>query len=152
MLRYVIAIAVFVAGASCAQAQSDSRMKRIADSKVVKIAYRADATPYSFADEKKEAAGYSIDLCKAIVDSMGRQLGSALKIEWVQVTTQTRFQAVASGQADMVALARGFLDDPRWVWHAAEHFGVRAEIPPQYARTRPDQWPGAQYARPRETA
>ena len=61
-------------------------------------------------------------------------------------------EIVSSGQADMVALARGFLDDPRWVWHAAEHFGVRAEVPPQYARTRPDQWPGAQYARPRETA
>ncbi|MGH7092252.1 MAG: NADH:flavin oxidoreductase/NADH oxidase, partial [Stellaceae bacterium] len=26
---------------------------------------------------------------------------------------------VANGQADCVALARGFLDDPRWAWHAA---------------------------------
>ena len=59
-------------------------------------------------------------------------------------------EIVASGQADMVALARGFLDDPRWVWHAAERFGVPAEMPPPYARTRPDQWPGAQLARPRE--
>lgn len=101
MFRLVIALLVGVTSASFAQAQSDSRMKRIADSKTVKIAYRADATPYSFADNKKEAAGYSIDLCKAIVDSMGRQLGTTLKIEWVQVTTQTRFKTVASGQADM---------------------------------------------------
>lgn len=101
MFRLVIALLVGVTSASFAHAQSDSRMKRIADSKTVKIAYRADATPYSFADDKKEAAGYSIDLCKAIVDSMGRQLGTTLKIEWVQVTTQTRFKTVASGQADM---------------------------------------------------
>ena len=101
MFRLVIALLVGVTSASFAQAQSDNRMKRIADSKTVKIAYRADATPYSFANDKKEAAGYSIDLCKAIVDSMGRQLGAALKIEWVQVTTQTRFKTVASGQADM---------------------------------------------------
>jgi ABC-type amino acid transport substrate-binding protein len=101
MFRLVIALLVGVASISFAHAQSDSRMKRIADSKTVKIAYRADATPYSFADDKKEAAGYSIDLCKAIVDSMGRQLGATLKIEWVQVTTQTRFKTVASGQADM---------------------------------------------------
>lgn len=101
MFRLVIALLVGVTSASFAQAQSDNRMKRIADSKTVKIAYRADATPYSFADDKKEAAGYSIDLCKAIVDSMGRQLGTTLKIEWVQVTTQTRFKTVASGQADM---------------------------------------------------
>ena len=55
---------------------------------------------------------------------------------------------VASGQADMVALARGMLDDPRWVWHAAEHFGVKIDYPPQYARCRSDLWPGATLARP----
>ena len=61
-------------------------------------------------------------------------------------------EIVRSGKADMVALARGFLDDPRWVWHAAERLGVRLDYPPQYARSRPDLWPGAQIARPRETA
>jgi 2,4-dienoyl-CoA reductase-like NADH-dependent reductase (Old Yellow Enzyme family) len=60
-------------------------------------------------------------------------------------------EIVASGSADMVALARGFLDDPRWVWHAAERYGVRIDYPPQYARSHPDVWPGAQVARPRET-
>jgi 2,4-dienoyl-CoA reductase-like NADH-dependent reductase (Old Yellow Enzyme family) len=58
---------------------------------------------------------------------------------------------VASGKADMVAIARGFLDNPRWVWHAAEHFGVKLEYPPQYMRAQPALWPGAAIARPRET-
>jgi 2,4-dienoyl-CoA reductase-like NADH-dependent reductase (Old Yellow Enzyme family) len=57
-------------------------------------------------------------------------------------------EIVASGKADMVAMARAFLDDPRWVWHAAERFGVRLDYPPQYARSRGDVWPGAQLARP----
>jgi 2,4-dienoyl-CoA reductase-like NADH-dependent reductase (Old Yellow Enzyme family) len=61
-------------------------------------------------------------------------------------------EIVSSGAADMVALARGFLDDPRWVWHAAERLGVRLDYPEQYARSRHDAWPGAQIARPRETA
>ena len=61
-------------------------------------------------------------------------------------------EIVASGRADMVALARGFLDDPRWVWHAAERLGATVDYPPQYARSRSDQWPGATLARPRETA
>jgi 2,4-dienoyl-CoA reductase-like NADH-dependent reductase (Old Yellow Enzyme family) len=55
---------------------------------------------------------------------------------------------VSSGRADMVALARGMLDDPRWVWHAAERFGVKLEYPPQYRRAHPDAWPGARLARP----
>jgi 2,4-dienoyl-CoA reductase-like NADH-dependent reductase (Old Yellow Enzyme family) len=59
---------------------------------------------------------------------------------------------VAAGQADMIAMARAFLDDPRWVWHAAERFGVKLDYPPQYARSRADLWPGAKLARPRATA
>jgi glutamate/aspartate transport system substrate-binding protein len=104
MFRAVVALIIslgFSVGVTCAQAQTDSRMKQIATSKVVKIAYRTDATPYSFTDDKKDVKGYSIDLCKGVVESMGRRLGAALKIEWVPVTTQTRFQAVTSGQADM---------------------------------------------------
>jgi 2,4-dienoyl-CoA reductase-like NADH-dependent reductase (Old Yellow Enzyme family) len=57
-------------------------------------------------------------------------------------------QIVASGQADFVALARGFLDDPRWVWHAAERLGARVAYPPQYARAAAAVWPGAAMARP----
>ncbi len=44
---------------------------------------------------------------------------------------------VAGGKADMVALARGFLWDPRWAWHAAVELGATPRIPPQYLRARP---------------
>ena len=54
---------------------------------------------------------------------------------------------VASGKADMVAMARAFLDNPRWPWHAADRFGIKLDYPPQYARSRPDLWPGASLAR-----
>ena len=56
---------------------------------------------------------------------------------------------VTSGQADMIAMARGILDNPRWVWHAAEKFGVKIDYPPQYARSHPSVWPGSLLARPR---
>jgi 2,4-dienoyl-CoA reductase-like NADH-dependent reductase (Old Yellow Enzyme family) len=54
---------------------------------------------------------------------------------------------VAEGKADMVAMARAFLDNPRWVWHAAERFGVKLDFPPQYARARHDAWPGTKLVR-----
>ena len=57
-------------------------------------------------------------------------------------------EILAAGKADMVAMARAFLDNPRWVWHAAERFGVTLDYPPQYARSRPDLWPGSKLARP----
>jgi 2,4-dienoyl-CoA reductase-like NADH-dependent reductase (Old Yellow Enzyme family) len=44
---------------------------------------------------------------------------------------------VAEGRADMVALARAMLADPRWPWRAAASLGVPFETPPQYARAAP---------------
>ncbi|MEL6478747.1 MAG: NADH:flavin oxidoreductase/NADH oxidase [Pseudomonadota bacterium] len=45
---------------------------------------------------------------------------------------------LSTGQADMVALARGVTYDPRWAWHAAEALNdPRAAFPPQYARSHP---------------
>jgi len=44
---------------------------------------------------------------------------------------------IAEGRADMVSLARGFLWDPRWAWHAALELGVTPPMPRQYLRARP---------------
>jgi 2,4-dienoyl-CoA reductase-like NADH-dependent reductase (Old Yellow Enzyme family) len=46
-------------------------------------------------------------------------------------------EIVADGKADMVALARGFLWNPHWAWHAALELGATPHIPPQYLRARP---------------
>ena len=45
-------------------------------------------------------------------------------------------EIVASGKADMVALARGMLYDPRWGWHAAAELGGTVDAPPQYWRSQ----------------
>jgi 2,4-dienoyl-CoA reductase-like NADH-dependent reductase (Old Yellow Enzyme family) len=47
---------------------------------------------------------------------------------------------VARGEADLVALARAMLFDPRWPWHAAAELGARVEAPPQYWRSQPRQY------------
>lgn len=49
---------------------------------------------------------------------------------------------VNSDAADMVAIARAMLNDPRWVWHAADTLGIKIKVSPQYARARPETWPG----------
>ena len=46
-------------------------------------------------------------------------------------------EIIASGQADMVALARGMLYDPRWPWHAAAKLGSQVDAPKQYLRSQP---------------
>ena len=47
---------------------------------------------------------------------------------------------IASGQSDMVALARAMLFDPRWPWHAAAKLGAQVQAPPQYWRSQPREY------------
>jgi 2,4-dienoyl-CoA reductase-like NADH-dependent reductase (Old Yellow Enzyme family) len=48
---------------------------------------------------------------------------------------------IGTGDADLVALARGMLYDPRWPWHAAAYFDARVKAPDQYIRYQPRQHP-----------
>ncbi len=77
--------------------------------------------------------GYQVPFAEAIKAATG------LPTIAVGLITEPR-QAetiVGSGQADMVALARGILYDPRWPWHAAAELGAQVEAPPQYWRSQP---------------
>jgi 2,4-dienoyl-CoA reductase-like NADH-dependent reductase (Old Yellow Enzyme family) len=50
---------------------------------------------------------------------------------------------LASGQADLIGLARAMLDDPRWPWHAAHELGADIPYPRQYERAHPSRRAGA---------
>ncbi|MCX7228697.1 MAG: NADH:flavin oxidoreductase/NADH oxidase [Burkholderiales bacterium] len=47
---------------------------------------------------------------------------------------------VADGRADLVALARGLLWNPRWPWHAAAALGASVTAPEQYWRAQPREY------------
>jgi len=77
--------------------------------------------------------GYQVPFAQAIKEATG------LTTIAIGLITQAR-QAediVASGKADMVALARGMLYDPRWGWHAAAELGGHVTAPPPYWRAPP---------------
>jgi 2,4-dienoyl-CoA reductase-like NADH-dependent reductase (Old Yellow Enzyme family) len=92
--------------------------------------------------------GYQV----AFAEKVRRSVPIAVRAVGMIADPEQAEAIVASGKADMVALARAFLDDPRWVWHAAERLGAKVEYPPQYARSHPELWPGAKLARPGATA
>jgi len=90
------------------------------------------------------APNYQVPLAERIK----REAGIATRAVGLIVDAGQAEQIIASGQADMVAMARAFLDDPRWVWHAAERLGASVTYPPQYDRLKPKMWPGLKLARP----
>ncbi len=58
---------------------------------------------------------------------------------------------VAEGRADMVAIARAAMDDPRWGWHAAAALGQDIVYPKQYLRAKPNNWLGYKVVHPEST-
>ena len=77
--------------------------------------------------------GYQVGLAEALKRETGLPT-----IAVGLITEPAQAEAiVASGQADLVALARGMLFDPRWPWHAAAELGATVDAPPQYWRSQP---------------
>ena len=77
--------------------------------------------------------GYQVPFAQAIKEATGV---TTMAVGLITEAKQAE-EIVASGKADMVALARGMLYDPRWGWHAAAELGGQVEAPPQYWRSQP---------------
>ena len=80
--------------------------------------------------------GYNV----AIAARVKREAGIATRTVGLIVQPAQAEEIVASGQTDMVSLARAFLDDPHWGWHAARALGADVQRPPQYLRAGPKLW------------
>jgi NADPH2 dehydrogenase len=80
--------------------------------------------------------GYNV----ALAARVKREAGIATRAVGLIVTPEQAEAVVAHGEADMVALGRGFLDDPHWGWHAAKALGADVKRPPQYLRAGPKLW------------
>ena len=77
-------------------------LDRIKASGKIRFGYRTDARPFSFKDDKGDAAGYSVALCLQVTDAIKASLGIAsLGVEWVPVSVGDRFTAVQQGTVDL---------------------------------------------------
>jgi len=101
-IRLFAALLLFVLNTAVTAQTLDGVLKKIQDSKTVTMAYRTDALPFSYEDESKQPAGYTVELCKRIAASLERQLKvQPLEIKWVAATSLNRLDLVSKRQADM---------------------------------------------------
>jgi NADPH2 dehydrogenase len=77
--------------------------------------------------------GYQVPFAQAVKEATGV---TTMAVGLITEPKQAE-EIIASGKADMVALARGMLYDPRWGWHAAAELGGQVDAPPQYWRSQP---------------
>lgn len=93
-----IVMAVAVAGT----VRAEGRLDRIKTTGEVALGFRDSSIPFSYLDDKQQPIGYSMDICRGVVDALKKQLGlPQLKTKLVPVTSSTRIPLVANGTVDL---------------------------------------------------
>ena len=81
----------------------------------------------------KVGPGYQVHLSKAV-----REKAEIPTIAVGLITEPSQAEKIIlNGEADVVAMARGMLYNPRWPWHAARELGAYIAYPNQYLRCKP---------------
>ncbi|MBB5716416.1 NADH:flavin oxidoreductase/NADH oxidase [Sphingomonas aerophila] len=87
-------------------------------------------------DSRQEIAvgpGYQVPLARAV-----KQACSMPVVAVGLISEPEHAEAIlTNGDADLIALARAILYDPRWPWHAAAELGAQVAAPNQYLRSQP---------------
>lgn len=104
----LLAAMMFTTGTASAGA-----LDHIRQDKTIRIAYRADAPPFSYTGKTdhgksdnvntEQPAGFMVDLCRAVAKQLAGQLNlPPLNIVYVKVTAVDRFEAISRGKADLL--------------------------------------------------
>ena len=85
--------------------------------------------------------GYQVPLARAIKAATGgAAAGLAVRAVGMISDPMQAESVLHAGDADWIAIGRGFLDDPRWVWRAAQRLGVSLAYPAPYERVSARLW------------
>jgi glutamate/aspartate transport system substrate-binding protein len=77
-------------------------LKRVKDAAAITLGYREASLPFSYLNRRRQPIGYSIDLCREIVDDVSNALdGMDIRIDFSPVTPANRLQKVASKEVDI---------------------------------------------------
>jgi len=82
--------------------------------------------------------GYQVPFAGAIKRATGAH---TMAVGLITAPAQAE-DIIATGKADLVALARAMLYNPHWPWHAATELGATVDAPPQYWRSAPQNHEG----------
>lgn len=93
-------------------AMAESRVEKIKRTQTVTVGYMDDDFPFSYINDKGVHEGYGVDITKAAVERMSKELGvPLLHIEVKPITFQNRFEIMQSGVLDFSCSAHSNLPE-----------------------------------------
>ena len=100
---FALAAGVSIALAPRAESQDlEGTLKKVRENGAITIGHRDSSIPLSYLDDKLRPVGFSIELCKHVVEAVKTKLGLAsLNVKYNPVTSATRIPLVANGTVDV---------------------------------------------------
>jgi ABC-type amino acid transport substrate-binding protein len=102
--RPLVAVVVLLGAhvAAVAAGPAPDTLSRIRSAHRITIAFSGDSPPFSSVGDGNAPVGYSIDICRKVIASIGLGLGmSDLKVDWRVGTVAERLAMIEKGQADL---------------------------------------------------
>ena len=100
--KLAIILLIVLLSSPLAAQELTGTLKQIEKSGQIRIGYRVSEPPMSFLGKDGNPTGYSIDLCKCIVTEVEKRIGADVKVEYVAVTAEGRFKALADNKIDIL--------------------------------------------------
>jgi len=109
-LCWTLAAGLLAAGPAVAQPRAatvpvvapfSGTLQKVYETGVIRIGHRENSPPFSFLDAQKRPIGYSIDFCDGVIEQVSQHVRRALRVEYVPVSPDNRFDLVKSGAVDL---------------------------------------------------
>jgi glutamate/aspartate transport system substrate-binding protein len=101
-VKLVIFLSIVFFSSPLAAQELTGTLAQIKKSGQIRIGYRESEPPMSFSDKDGNPTGYSIDICKCIADAVEKKIGADVKVQYVPVTAEGRFKALADNKIDIL--------------------------------------------------
>jgi glutamate/aspartate transport system substrate-binding protein len=77
-------------------------LRKVKDSGTITLGYRESSLPFSYLNRLRQPIGYSIDLCREVVEDISTELdGMDVRVAFAPVTPADRLRKVAAGEVDL---------------------------------------------------
>jgi glutamate/aspartate transport system substrate-binding protein len=141
-IQLMIAAGLFVGISASAETQElAGTLKKVKETGVITIGHRDSSIPLSYLDDRLQPIGFSIELCKHIVQAVKAKLSLPnLSVKYNPVTSATRIPLVANGTVDIECGSTANMTSrqtqvgfsytffvPQFKWIARTNSGIRTE-------------------------
>ncbi len=99
----IVTVCLLVCTSAPAKTQSlEGTLKKVKETATITIGHRDSSIPLSYLGDKLQPIGFSIELCKHVVEAVRAKLGMPnLNVKYNPVTSATRLPLVANGTVDI---------------------------------------------------